>query len=1131
MGLKKFFRGQPFFRSQRFILLVLISTAVAILLAGLSLVGGYYWFVVKNPPDAIRPENINRILSMESPVYYSDATHKAGVFFEEAHRQYVPFHKIPSDFINAIIAAEDNDFFNHPGVDFSGLARAMLANIKAGRVVQGGSTLTQQTAKNLFKRKDRSVKSKLKELLFALQLEHHYPKEKILEFYTNQFYVSGNGMGLGVAARYYFNKAVEELSLVECAFIAGSVKRPNYYNPHLKKGEEKVNKAKAASKRRTAYVLGQLYKLDYIGANSYQRALVQDIPFAKGQTRYASNTLMDMVKEAMAHPIITEAFEAHGIENIATSGVRVITTVDRDVQASSLFSLRSELARLDMRLTGYDGAGLQAPYEEQDFGAFPPLLNGDFFMGRIVKVESKPMAVQVSFDSKGAEDAIGVIDEKGLKKALVAWVRHKRQRWSDPVAGDLGEFLKELRLGDLVYVSVRDDEPESGPPKLTLEKFPELQGAMLARQEGVIRAMTGGMTNRFYNRAITARRPMGSVIKPLVYGAALQLGWNSLDLLHNERAMFVYDGEPYFPRPDHHITYPHSSMLWAGVQSENLASVWLLYHLCDRLTPGQFKELLAGLGMAREEGESYIHYARRIRDDLGVVVNQKALRPLAFSKARTLLESDLIFDGYDKEAEILKKFYYGDFSEFLEEEEEEGKKAKAAKPKKKLTAKEIAELELRKDLARYSFSRLQGLHAQLEKLRAFPDANLQPFVPNLYYLPPRNLEDAGQDIATYDFVYTDTPQQGLHIPMGTQLFTVMLSTLLPADQDEFWERVSVDGLLPAAIVAQVSQAMGQEFAKLRTLPPYSDEVLYSIHDFRVMAGLQYLIALCRELGVESDLQPVLSFPLGSNVISLYELARIYEGLTTGFSYSINGSFDPGLDIISRIETHEGEIIYSPKIEKKRVFDRQTALAVSDILRNVVRHGTGRYAYGNIPLSSRDSKVGASLRSMGISVPALGKTGTANNFTNATFAGFMPSSHAEGAEADNGVVLDNGLVLACYVGYDDNRPMERNTTHISGSAGALPMWTMVAADYVRTADYAKALDLADLSFSGIKELPLYYPDLGQRTVVVASREGGRRLRGGQGGATGAGQVPVLMFVKDGAGGKIKPQRYFRPFWSQ
>lgn len=158
----------------------------------LALVGGavgaagVYYLIAVVPAPEIEEARINEILGRESPVFYRDGQTKMGVLFEGIHRQYLNYKDLPPHFVHALIAAEDDQFFSHFGVDVPGVIRAMLVNLQAGRIVQGGSTITQQTAKNLFKRESRSMGAKVKELLFALRLEHKYSKEKILEFYSNQ---------------------------------------------------------------------------------------------------------------------------------------------------------------------------------------------------------------------------------------------------------------------------------------------------------------------------------------------------------------------------------------------------------------------------------------------------------------------------------------------------------------------------------------------------------------------------------------------------------------------------------------------------------------------------------------------------------------------------------------------------------------------------------------------------------------------------------------------------------------------------------------------------------------------------------------------------------------------------------
>lgn len=176
------------------------------------------------------------------------------------------------------------------------------------------------------------MRAKLKELLYALRLEYRYPKSKILEFYANQFYVSGNGRGLGVAAHYYFDKPVEDLDVLECAFIAGSVKSPNTYNPFVKRDDLAAARARMLAKRRTGYVLEQMYKLGMIDPALYQTSIRREIPFRQGKMSYSLNTVMDLVKDALDSPQVQNALAEHGIANVATSGVRIYTTVEHELQ-------------------------------------------------------------------------------------------------------------------------------------------------------------------------------------------------------------------------------------------------------------------------------------------------------------------------------------------------------------------------------------------------------------------------------------------------------------------------------------------------------------------------------------------------------------------------------------------------------------------------------------------------------------------------------------------------------------------------------------------------------------------------------------------------------------------------------
>jgi penicillin-binding protein 1A len=1105
------------------ILKVFAAAIVLLIVAGIS---ATIWFVIYSPGDKIRQEAIEKILAMESPVFYNDGISKIGVFFKEAHRQYIYYRDIPTEFSNALVAAEDNSFFSHHGVDFTGILRALQANIRAGKIVQGGSTITQQTAKNLFKRKDRSYISKLKELLFAFQLEFHYSKEKILEFYANQFYVSGNGHGLGVAARYYFDKPASELDLLECAFIAGSVKRPNYYNPFTKDSEEEVQLAKARAKQRTAYVLKQMYKLGMISMERYETELGRDIDFKKGKMKYPLNSVMDTVKAALNTPAIEEALAQHGIDNVATSGIRIFTTIDRGLQERALAAVRKELSRLDVRLRGYDGKELQNRYHDLADTESRSLSKGSFLFGRIADIDAADPTIRVTF---GEQSATGRIDKVGLMPLLDALMKWQNQRWTEADDSDLPLLLKQLHVQDLVYVSIRGSDEKTGEYLLDLEKYPELQGALLARQNGVIRAMVGGMENHFFNRAIAAKRPMGSIMKPLVFAAALQLGWNSVDPLNNQRDIFIFHDQPYFPRPDHFSPYDHVSISWAGVHSENVATVWLLYHLCDHLTPGQFKDLVANVDLARRQDESYQQYSRRIRDEHGIIVDQESLYRSAFRTAVKEIEADLIFAGRLKEYEFLKTLHYGTgFEDFAEEVDLlNGPEYESEARQKELVTTEI---EVRKSILARSFLNFIRLREELRSLRNHPQLyDSEEMTGRLYY----NRLTAAYIYSAKEMTDADEwqPLTATDLSMVAGQFPASAAS---EQASTFFNSVLIEGMLSSETLDLLKAAVEKKYKYLAGLPPYSPQVLHDLQDFRVTAGLYYLTDLGHALGITSQLDPVLSFPLGSNVISPLETARLYETLVTGkkISYGPDGDDQPA--IIDRIENSDGEAVYQTTAEARRLFSPKTTVAVSDILQNVIRFGTGRQARDNVRLQSANPATRRQLNQLNLHVPLLGKTGTANRFTNSAFAGYIP----EVAAAGNHLILDNGYTVAVYVGFDDNAPMVRTSTHITGSSGALPLWIRFVNSLLYEKEYDSRLDLVDITFNATlvsdnPTIPLTFPPLGQVEMEV-SRGSGLLLQpsndSGQSDYS-ASHPTVITFGSTSEDGGFEPSRFFAPYWQK
>ncbi len=1089
--------------------------------ASLAGAGWLYWLIVVEPGPEIEASNIENILGQESPVFYNDNVTKLGVFFDQSHRQYVNYAEIPSDFVNALVAAEDNRFFDHIGFDVLGITRAAIKNIQARRVVQGGSTLTQQTAKNLFKRSERSFKAKLKELLFALRLEYHYPKEKIFEFYANQFYVSGNGHGLGIAARYYFDKQPSELSLVESAFIAGSVKRPNYYNPFIKKTREGAELAKTRSKIRLKYVLTKMLQLEMIGQGAYNEALAQPIGFKQGRVGFALDYVMEMVKDAVSSAEVLEELEKHGIDNVSTSGIRIVTSVDKTIQEKTLYSLRHDLSRLDVLLRGYEREEVQEEYTQLDYSGDNRLEQNAFLFGQIVDIQGKGDDIAVTVDF-GRKNGTAIIDSKGFEQTVTARVQWQNNVWARPKKNDLDKLIKQLQIGDRVWVSVREID-EHGDALLDLEKYPKVQGAALVMKDGAIRAMAGGTENRNYNRAIYAKRTMGSSFKPFVFAAALQLGWNSTDKLRNSRDVFVYHNQPYFPRPDHDSPYEYVSMSWAGVKSENLASVWLLSHLCDNLNPIQFRDLADHLGLAPRvvdgETESYRTYRTRVRDRYGIVVNRDALREASYNAAIRNSEADFMFENMVDEYAFFKSLHYGlNFDTYDKQIRNELRNGN------KLKNYEIQELNLRRRLLSKNFLYYEKLRGEFT---AYIDQIEDPLGFRRSDVNEGNLDSADLyfDSSTGNYVFQAKRAMRPYLQSVNRAYLQeQLYDMSEGQRQDFWHRVYLNGEVSVNGFDLLTKQMDTEYKRLERGLPYSFEVLTEVNDFRIYVGLKYLIGLAHEMGIRSDLEPVLSFPLGSNVVSLLEATRMYEGMVTGklTTYGADPSSEENdsLLIIDRIESEDGQVLYKPERHEKRVLGKAASIGVGHILENVVKFGTGRKADKQIRLTSEQN---SEINSLDLSVPLFGKTGTANRYTNASFFGFLPGLSPE----SDAMTTDSGYAVGVYAGFDDNSPMRKSTIKVSGAAGALPTWIGIVQEILNHDGYADAFDPVDLSFYG---LLLKRGQAGQVNLTVNPDNGGVLTTPVRNSSEGNRYQPsILTFGDLSASGRFSPDRLYEPYW--
>ena len=1051
----------------------------------------YYYFIIAQPGKDFTRKAITEALSRETPVYYDDGKNVMGVFFENEHRIYLKYRDIPQNFVNALIAAEDKNFFHHYGIDPLSILRAASVNLKAGRIIQGGSTITQQTAKNLFKRSGRTFEAKRIELAQAFKLEAHFSKEDIMEFFTNQFYVTGTGRGLAIAAKYFFDKPVDQLTLLECAFIAGAVRAPNRYNPLVQPNQEKKKAVLARAIERKNYVLRNMSKLDMITTAQYTELLNAPIPFKEGKIYFDLNVILDYIRDELQSEKYQKILDDHGISNIATSGIKIFTFVNQELQQKSHLILRKHLSRIETSLTGYNRQVIQERYAHLEKPQIVEPKIGQFLFGTVEnKIESeKDLEIFVRVG-----ETIGKVDQEGLKELASAYARYKVGMWAEATLKDFIGLLSQIKINDLIYVYVRDKLPD-GMFLFDLVQKPKLEGGLMVSQRGQILAMVGGFENSYFNRAVDAKRQMGSMFKPLVYAAALQLGWNILDPLENRRDIFVFQNQFYFPRPDHKSPYEKVSLAWAGAKSENVASVWLLYHLCDKLSFSQFKQIADLVDLSPRENEEYPAFKKRIRDSWGIWIKESDLRESAFQAAKEEMITDLIFEGKTKEAEEVRILKYGSgFDEYLV-------------PLVTETQEDVLEKKIEERLLKEHFFRFNRLNTEmLKKWDDLKNANPNrvDWLDQFYF----GMSE-GQEVVAYG----DGLAGKGFIPLSYEKAIKLIINGFSAGE------VLIEGKIRSLTVSTLEESLERELEKIKASRDYDMTTLWKIRDYRVLVGLLYVVKLCERLGITTPLEPVLSFPLGPSAVSVLEILRAYTTFTDGKQYTMQGDFSQKNSIIiDRIIDNEGKEIYRYRPDDKPVLDHYNTYMIAQILKNVVNYGTGNNAQDSIKLEV--DVVGGGDR-VAFSVPTLGKTGTANEFTNSSYIGFVPTFFEKGFDLS----LTNSFVIAAYVGNDDNTPMKNNHFRIFGASGALPIWIDVANAVTKNQLFHKSIDPVDLAFFSGNNLPLQNPE-GAIAVPVDKGTGlplsldtpSEKLEG----------EAVVYSYGNVVGSSFRPQRFFSPF---
>ncbi len=539
---------KSFYRLLRYLVYFLFGFSV---IGAIGLYGAYLYLEPKLPSI----ETLKDVrLQVPLRIYSSDQRLIAE--FGEKRREPLSYDEIPPRMIQAFLAAEDDRFFQHPGVDYQGIIRAAIQLLLTGERRQGGSTITMQVARNFFLSSKKTYSRKLNEIFLALKIERMLSKEEILELYLNKIYLGHRAYGVGAAALVYYGRTVEKLELSEIAMIAGLPKAPSRLNP--------VTDPQRALIRRN-YVLGRMRDLEFINQTEYDEAHAAPI------SAMLHTTPSEVEAPYVAEMARAEAVSRYG-QDAYTSGYSITTTIDSQLQQAANLALRHAIQTYDMR-HGYRGpAGHQEITPESD----PQLLieglaempnPADLKKAIVTTVESQ------SIETLSAQGEALHIDWEGLSWAA-HYISNERIGEKPKQASDI------LKVGDQVYLY--QDVDEKGQAYWRLAQIPKVEGALvsIAPRNGAVKALVGGYDFNLskFNRVTQAKRQPGSGFKPFIYSAALEAGFTPASIINDAPVVFDDDTLEATWRPENYSGkfFGPTRLRYALTHSRNLVSIRLL---------------------------------------------------------------------------------------------------------------------------------------------------------------------------------------------------------------------------------------------------------------------------------------------------------------------------------------------------------------------------------------------------------------------------------------------------------------------------------------------------------------------------------------------------------------------------
>ena len=584
-----------FLKLLRLVFIGIFGISVAV---GIVAIGAYLYFAPGLPSVSTLKD-----VELQVPLKVFSRDSKLIAVYGEKRRKPLQIKQYPQPVIQAFLAAEDDRFYQHPGVDYQGLLRAASELISTGEIRSGGSTITMQLARNFFLSSEKKYVRKMREIFLALQIEHLLSKDEILELYLNKIFLGHRAHGVGAAANVYYGLDVDELNIAQIAMIAGLPKAPSSSNP--------IKNPKTAVHRRN-YVLARMLKLGFIDQETYQISTEAPITASR---HYPKVEVDAPYIGEMVRSFIVATF---GTADAYNKGYRVYTTVDTRLQQAARQALVKGLRDYDKR-HGYRGveskvADVTSATGEIDIAKLDETLSelteiGGLVPGVVTEVSKDDMQVYIGADRNIA-------------------VQLKSAEWARPYLSEnsMGEapsdLAKMFAVGDVIRVATEDSKQWS------LEQVPEVSGALVSvdPQNGGILALVGGFDYYYskFNRAVQARRQPGSSFKPFIYSAALDSGYTPASIINDAPVVFedVALEDTWRPQNYSGKFFGPTRLRVALFKSRNMVSIRLLNDMGRR----HAMQHVTKFGFERE----------RLPYDLTLALGSGAVTPLELAKGYTV---------------------------------------------------------------------------------------------------------------------------------------------------------------------------------------------------------------------------------------------------------------------------------------------------------------------------------------------------------------------------------------------------------------------------------------------------------------------------------------------------------------